>query len=93
MRGIIEVSVQDASTLLQFGILKVGKVRRSISDVPKGFMGVLLEVETRNIVQHLLHKEDCYAVAVPLNANGETITYGPIYATSKSVILRTDVKL
>ena len=93
MRGIVNVSTQEAGTLLQFGVLKVGKVYRSVSDIPKGFIGALLEVESGNIKQHLLHKEDCYAIAVPLNVEENGVTYGPVYATSNAVVLRADVKV
>ena len=91
MRGIVIASTQDAGRLLQFGVIRVGKVYRTVADIPKGYMGTLLEVRSEGIKQHLLSKEDCYTVAVPLSVDGEKVIYGPVYATTNSVLLRTDV--
>ena len=93
MRGIIATTAEEAGLLLQFGVLKVGKVYRSVSAVHKGFIGALLEVDTDTIKQHLLHKEDCHTISVPIHVEDSIVVYGPIYATTKSVILRAEVIL
>ena len=91
MRGIVATTTQDAGRLLQFGVLEIKDVKRSVKEVEPGFVGALLEVELREVKNHLLKKEDCYAISVPVEYVQEHINYGIIYSTPKAVMLRNGV--
>lgn len=92
MRRILMVSTQEAGRLLQFGVLPVTQKPVLPTEITPNFIGALIEIDDTSIDKNnLLDVERIYAISVPLEYGEARCTYGAVYCTTNSVILRQKV--